>query len=114
DGIADFTTVRVQELAPERVQLSNMTGKGLPDKLKVCIGYRDGWQGEGTLLFSWPEAYEKAKRGEMIIRERLKLLHVEPIELHFDYVGVNALHGPAAPVPMALNEFGLRVAVRTR
>lgn len=114
DGIADFTTVRVKELKHERVQLSNMTGKGIPDKLKVCIGYRDGWQGEGTLLFSWPDAYEKAKRGEMIIRERLKLLRVQPVELHFDYVGVNALHGPASPVPMELNEVGLRVAARTR
>ncbi len=114
DGIADFTTVKVEEIGPERVKLSNMTGKGLPDKLKVCIGYRDGWQGEGTLLFSWPDAYEKAKRGERIIRERLQLLGVEPVELRFDYIGVNALHGPASPPPGELNEVGLRVAVRTR
>ena len=114
DGIADFTTLKVEEIAPERVKLSDMTGKGLPDKLKVCIGYRDGWEGEGSLLFSWPDAYEKARRGERIIRERLKLLGVEPLELHFDYIGVNALHGPAAPPPGDLNEVGLRVAARTR
>jgi len=114
DGIADFTTVKVEEIAPERVRISNMSGKGLPDKLKVCIGYRDGWEGEGSLLFSWPDAYEKAKRGERIIRERLKLLGVEPIELHFDYIGVNALHGPTAPEPGEMNEVGLRVAARTR
>ncbi len=113
DGIADFTTIKVEEIAPERVKLSNMSGKGLPDKLKVCIGYRDGWEGEGSLLFSWPDAYEKAKRGERIIRERLKLLGVEPIELHFDYIGVNALHGPTAPPPGEMNEVGLRVAART-
>jgi hypothetical protein len=113
DGIADFTSVKVEEIAPERVKISNMTGKGLPDKLKVCIGYRDGWEGEGSLLFSWPDAYEKATRGERIIRERLKLLGVDPIELHFDYIGVNALHGPAAPPPGDLNEVGLRVAART-
>jgi hypothetical protein len=114
DGIADFTTLKVEEIAPERVKISNMTGKGLPDQLKVCIGYRDGWEGEGSLLFSWPDAYEKARRGERIIRERLKLLGVEPVELHFDYIGVNALHGPAAPPPGDLNEVGLRVAARTR
>ena len=100
DGIADFTTVK-GHTAPWR-------------KLKVCIGFREGWEGEGTLLFSWPDAYEKAKRGERIIRERLKLLKVEPMELHFDYIGVNALHGPAAPPPGDLNEVGLRVAARTR
>jgi hypothetical protein len=114
DGIADFTTVQVKEVGPEKVQLSNMTGKGVPEQLKVCIGYRDGWQGEGTVLFSWPDAYEKAVRGEKIIRERLKMLGVEPLEMSFDYIGVNALHGPAAPPPADLNEVGLRVSARTR
>ena len=65
------------------------------------------------MLFSLPDAYEKAKRGEKIIRERLKLLGVKPIWLHFDYIGVNALHGPAAPEPAEMNEVGLRVAART-
>lgn len=114
DGVADFTTVRVEEVGPERVRLSNMTGKGLPDQLKVCIGYRDGWVGEGMLLFSWPDALEKARRGELIIRERLKMLKLEPLELDFGYVGVNALHGPAAPEPGQLNEVGLRVAGKCR
>lgn len=114
DGIADFTTVRVEGVGPERVRLSGMTGKGLPEQLKVCIGYRDGWVGEGMLLFSWPDALEKARRGEQIIRERLRLLGVEALELDFGYVGVNALHGPAAPEPGELNEVGLRVAGRCR
>jgi len=96
------------------VQLSAMTGKGLPDNLKVCIGYRDGWVGEGTLLFSWPDALEKARRGEQIIRKRLELLGVEPLELEFGYLGVNALHGPAAPEPGEMNEVGLRVAGKCR
>jgi Acyclic terpene utilisation family protein AtuA len=114
DGIADFTRLRVEEVGPERVQLSAMTGKGLPDNLKVCIGYRDGWVGEGTLLFSWPDALEKARRGEQIIRKRLELLGVEPLELEFGYLGVNALHGPAAPEPGEMNEVGLRVAGKCR
>jgi hypothetical protein len=114
DGIADFTKLRVQELGPERVKLSEMTGKGLPDTLKVCIGYRDGWVGEGTLLFSWPDALDKARRGEQIIRNRLELLGVEPLELEFGYLGVNALHGPVAPEPGEMNEVGLRVAGKCR
>ncbi len=112
DGVADFTTVRVEQVGRERVRLSNMTGKRRPDTLKVCIGYRDGWLGEGMLLFSWPDAYEKARRGEEIVRHRLRMLGVEPRELSFDYIGVNALHGPTAPAPREMNEVGLRVAAR--
>jgi hypothetical protein len=112
DAIADFTSVKVDEIAPERIRLSQMGGRGLPDHLKVCIGYRDGWVGEGTLLFSWPDALEKARRGEEIVRRRLDMLGVRPLELDFGYLGVNALHGPTAPVPAEMNEVGLRVAAK--
>ena len=112
DGVADFTSVKVEEVGVERVRISNMTGSNRPENLKVCIGYRDGWIGEGTLVFSWPDAYEKAQRGERIVRERLRSLGVEPLEIAFGYIGVNSLHGPAAPAPTDLDEVGLRVAAR--
>ncbi len=111
DGVADFTLPRITDAGPERVRVDNMGGAGRPDTLKVCIGYQDGWIGEGQALFSWPDAYDKARRGEEIIRERLKATDVHPSELLFEYVGVNTLNGPTAPPPSGdLNEVGLRVA----
>ena len=63
-----------------------------------------------------PDALEKAQRAEEIVRKRLKYrVGVEPEEMRFDYVGLNALHGPTAPaLDCELNEVGLRVAARLR
>jgi len=115
DGISDFTTIKLEDLGNDRVKLSNMGGKPRPEKLKVQIGYQDGWIGEGQIFFSWPNAYEKAKQAEEIIRERFKTVKLEAEEIQFDYVGVNMLHGTVAPEPSSdLNEVGLRVVARTK
>jgi hypothetical protein len=116
DGIADLGHVTVEEVAENRVKVTGFRGKPRPDTLKLCIGYNDGWVAEGLLLFSWPDALEKAQRAEDIVRKRLKYrVHVEPEEIRFDYVGVNALHGETASVlECELNEVGLRIAAKLR
>lgn len=97
DGIADFTSLKLAEIGPDRVRVTDMRGKPRPDTLKLTIGYQDGWIAEGLLLFSWPDALAKAQRSEEIVRKRLKHLGLEPEELRFDYLGVNTLHGQTAP-----------------
>jgi hypothetical protein len=116
DGIADLGEVTVDEIGKNRVKVQGFRGKPRPETLKLCIGYQDGWIAEGLLLFSWPDALEKAQRAEEIVRKRLKhRVKVEPEEIRFDYVGVNALHGHTAPMPdCELNEVGLRIAAKLR
>lgn len=115
DGIADFTSVRLTEEGPDRVRVSNMRGEKRPDTLKVCIGYQDGFIGEGTIYFPWPDALEKAEWSEKWIRERFKLLGIQFEDLRIDYVGVNMLHGETAPAEdKNYNEVGLRIAGKTK
>jgi len=116
DGIADLGNVTVEEVGTNRVKVRGFRGKPRPDTLKLCIGFSDGWIAEGFLLFSWPDALEKAQRAEEIVRKRLKhRVKVEPEEIRFDYVGVNALHGQTASQPdYELNEVGLRIAAKVR
>jgi len=115
DGIGDFTALHLTEEERNRVRVTNMKGKKRPDTLKVCIGYRDGFIGEGLAFFPWPDALEKAKWAEKWVRERFKSLNVEFKELRIDYVGVNMLHGEAAPIEdKDLNEVGIRIAARTK
>jgi hypothetical protein len=116
DGIADLSDITVEEIGANRVKVQGFRGKPRPETLKLCIGYSDGWIAEGLLLFSWPDAMEKARRAEDIVRKRLKYrVGVEPEEIRFDYVGVNALHGSTAPEPdYELNEVGLRIAAKVR
>lgn len=115
DGVADFTALTLEEVGPDRVRLSEMSGSGRPDLLKVVIGYEDGWIGEGMLFFPWPSAFARAQKARQTMLERFERLGLKSDEIQFDYMGINMLHGPAAPLNGDnLNEVGLRVAVRTR
>jgi hypothetical protein len=115
DGVADFTAPTFTQAGPDIVKASGMTGTPRPDTLKVCVGYWDGWIGEGIAMFSWPDAYAKAKKGAEIVRERLNMFDIKPEDITFEFLGVNTLHGPTAPEPTHdLNEVGLRVAARCR
>jgi len=116
DGVADFTSLRMRQDGADRVVVSGVRGAKQPDRLKVLIGYSDGWIGEGLLMFPWPRAFSRAQKAKQTLLERFERLGLKPQEIEWSYVGINALHGPAAPMPPdadELNEVGLRVAVRT-
>ena len=114
DGIADFTTIKIEEIGKDQVKLTNMTGKPRPELLKVQIGYKDGWIGEGQIMLPWPDAYAKAKQAEKTVRERFEIVGLKAQEIRFDYIGVNTLHGEVAPEPSSdLNEVGLRIVAKT-
>ena len=116
DGVADFTAVRIRDLGHDRVEVSGARGTPRPDQLKVLIGYADGWIGEGLLMFPWPRALARATKARTTLQERFLRLGLAATDVLFSFVGINALHGPAAPMPADdnANEIGLRVAVRTR
>ena len=114
DGVPDFTSIRLDEVGPDRVRLSGIRGRVQPDTLKLLIGYSDGWIGEGMMFFPWPDALGRAQKAKDTLLERFARLGLDAQAIHFDLVGVNMLHGPAAPMPdYELNEVGLRVAVKT-
>lgn len=117
DGIADFTTLKQQEIGKDRVLVTNMTGKPRPKDLKVQIGYRDTFVAEGLVILPWPKALTKAKKAQEILLHRWEMHNVHPLEYRFDYVGLNALHGPVAPMPDdedKVNEVGLRVVCKCK
>src|SRR5687767_15199549 len=69
DVIADFTTIFIDDAGPDRVRVSGIKGKPATDKLKVSIAYRAGFKAVGTLVYVWPEALDKAKAADRILRE---------------------------------------------
>lgn len=113
DVVADFTSIRLEEVGPDRVRVHGITGAPATDKLKVSIAYRSGWKAVGTLVYAWPDAYEKAQVADRVLRERLDRLGLRFDEVLTEYVGVNATHGPLAGPPAPdLAEVQLRVGVR--
>jgi hypothetical protein len=95
DVAADFSGVAVAEVGPDRVSLRGATGHGRPETLKVCVGYRDGFVGEGQISYAGPGAVARGRLALEIVAERLKLTGVRCRETRFDLIGVDALHGEA-------------------
>jgi hypothetical protein len=115
DGIADFTSIRLRQVGRDRVEVSGIRGRPRTDMLKVSIAYFYGYKAVGTLVYAWPEAYEKAKAADRILRARLRDLGLEFERILTEFVGVDATHGPLAGKPSPdLPEVQLRVGVRAR
>jgi hypothetical protein len=114
DGVADFTSIRLEAVGPDRVRVHGVRGGPRTDLLKVSISYRAGFKAVGTLVYAWPDAVAKAQKADAVLRERLGRLGLAFDEIRTEYVGWNATHGPlAGPPPDDLPEVELRVAVKS-
>ena len=115
DGVADFTTIRLRQAGKDRVQVSGIRGGPRTPMLKVSIAYFYGYKAVGTLVYSWPEAYDKARAADRIIRRRLEALGLEYEQILTEFVGVDATHGRlSGPPGPDLPEVQLRIGVRAR
>jgi Acyclic terpene utilisation family protein AtuA len=112
DVIADFTTIRVARDGDNRVLVSGIKGKPPTDKLKVSVAYRAGFKAVGTLVYSWPDALEKAQAADRILRERLDRLGLRFERILSEFVGANATHGHLAGDQHNAPEVQLRFGVR--
>ncbi len=93
DVVADFSQVKVEEIATDRVRISGGRGTGRTDTLKVSVGYVDSFIGEGQISYAGPGALARGRLALDIVRERLKLTGVAASELRFELIGVDSLHG---------------------
>lgn len=114
DCVADFTTIRLAEDGPDRVRMFGIEGRPETDMYKVSISYSAGYKAVGSLVYAWPDAYEKAQAADRILRERLDRLGLEFDEVLTEFVGANACHGRLAGEPSPdLAEVEFRVGVRS-
>ncbi|HEX6059314.1 MAG TPA: acyclic terpene utilization AtuA family protein [Gemmatimonadaceae bacterium] len=113
DVVADFTTIRLEQDGPDRVRVFGIRGRAPTDKLKVSIAYRAGFKAVGTLVYAWPDALEKARVADRVLRERLDRLGLRFDQVVTEFVGASATHGVLAGEPPAdLPEVQLRIGVR--
>jgi hypothetical protein len=114
DVVADFTSIQLEAAGPNRVRVHGITGKPATDKLKVSLAYRSGYKAVGSLVYSWPDALEKAEVANRILRERLDRLGLKFEQVLTEYVGANATHGPLAGPDAGRNapEVQFRIGVR--
>ncbi|MGA9117685.1 MAG: acyclic terpene utilization AtuA family protein [Bacteroidota bacterium] len=112
DCIADFTTIRLGEDGPDRVRVSGVGGRPAPASYKVSMSYRDGYLAVGSLTYAWPDALEKARRADAILRARLDALDLRFEEIRTEFLGYDSCHGPLSSSAPEPDEVVLRVGVR--
>ncbi len=113
DVVADFTTIHLKDDGENRVRVHGIKGNPNTDFYKVSIAYSGGWKAVGTLVYAYPNAFEKAKAADKILRARLDKLGLKFDTILTEFVGVNATHGhlagePAKDIPEVQLRFGVR------
>ena len=113
DVVADFTSARFEDLAGDRVRVTDVKGIPATPTYKALVTHHAGWAGEARVAFSWPDAPEKAKATAAILARRVEMAGLAVDEWRVELWGVDALGGPTVPATTAEPpECVLRVAWR--
>jgi hypothetical protein len=95
------------------VSVTGGGGKEKTRKLKVSVGYKDSWIGEGQISYGGAGAIERGELAIQILRERINNMGIPILESDFSLIGMNSLyrdqqhHGSP-------KEVRVRVAVRVQ
>ena len=115
DVVVDFTQARIEQLAPDRVRVTGLTGKPRTPTLKVSMGCTEGFIGEDMFFYAGPGALRRAQLAKRILEERLRIVKLDAEDVRIDFLGLNAVHGAATPADAPEPyEVAVRVAARTR
>jgi hypothetical protein len=112
DVVADFTSIQLEQGGKDRVRVKGIQGRPPTPYFKVSISYADGWISFGRLTYAWPDALEKAQKADEIIRQRIKDLKLKFDEIHTEFLGIDACHGPLSHPVSEPNEVVLQIGVR--
>ncbi|MGP5516050.1 acyclic terpene utilization AtuA family protein [Psychrobacter alimentarius] len=113
DVIADFSSVQVEEVANDVVKVFGGSGKPKTDLLKTSIGYKDGYIAEAEISYGGAGSVERAKLAKTIMQKRLAAQDIEPIEMRYDFIGLNSLYANETFDMQEAPETRLRIAART-
>lgn len=112
DVVADFTSIRLENAGENRVRVHGISGGPPTPFLKVSIAYRAGFKAVGSLVYSWPDAMEKAQLADRVLRERLDTLGLKFDQVLSEFVGATSTHGPLAGDGRDAPEVQYRIGVR--
>jgi len=112
DVVADFTSVELEQTAPDIVSVGQARANGVTDTYKVSVAYRDGYMAAGTLLIAGPNAESKARRSGAIILEKLRQAGVWFADSHIEALGAGDCNRGVVKSTGEPAEVVLRVAVR--
>ncbi|MFW6031079.1 MAG: acyclic terpene utilization AtuA family protein [Myxococcota bacterium] len=113
DVVADFTSVQVEEVGPDRVRVSGARGHAPTDSYKLTVGLRGGYRAIGQLTVGGPDAVDKAFLTADILFERLAdegITFADESRL-VEILGSNVLYDGMRGDPVDTPEVVLRIGV---
>ena len=113
DVVADFTGVKMEQIAKDQVRVSGGAGAAKTGLLKVSLGYVDSYIGEGQISYAGPGAVNRGRLALDIVKQRLELMGVKMQESRYDLMGVDSLHGEKLSAGHDPYEVRVRVTGRT-
>ncbi|WP_324824956.1 acyclic terpene utilization AtuA family protein [Sinanaerobacter sp. ZZT-01] len=117
DVIADFSHVTFTQVGKDRVKAMHATSHGKPETLKVSVGYKDCFIGEGEISYGGSNCMNRAKLAAEIVEKRLQLIGVEMEEYRTDFIGYNSLYKSEISdqfAPDHFSEIRVRCSGRTK
>ena len=114
DCIADFSTIQLKQDGENRVKVWGIKGKPDTPTYKISASYIDGYKLSSTLVYSWPDAFKKAKVAGDILLKRAEKLGIKFRDTNIEFVGLNACNENIDELDKdlsELNEVQLRVSV---
>jgi hypothetical protein len=116
DVIADFSSIQLEAVGPDRVRISGVKGRPPTDLLKVSVAYADGHKASGSLIVSGPDAREKAEVFARVFWERcaseLRRAGLPALDdTSTEFIGDDSTHRGLTPEHLA-SEVLLRLSAR--
>ena len=115
DVIADFSNVVFTEVGKDRIRIEGATGQRRPEMIKVTLGVKDGFVGEGQISYAGEGALARSQLALEVLRNRLEVQSsIEFLDIRYDLIGVNSIHGNALSNKSDAYEIRARVAARVK
>ncbi|MGB6102555.1 MAG: acyclic terpene utilization AtuA family protein [Pusillimonas sp.] len=113
DVVADFSRVTLTEVSKDCVKIEGATGTHRPSMIKATVGRRDGFIGDGQISYAGLGAKSRGQLALDILRERLEETNIEFLDIRYELLGLNAIHGATLSAGYEPYEVRVRLAVRT-
>ena len=117
DAVADFSKVHFLQDGANKVWAYGAASHGNPEKLKVSIGYKDCFTGEGEISYGGSNCMERARRAAEILKKRIEIAGIQLLEYREDFIGWNSLYknyiSEACGSEENLHEVRLRISGRS-
>jgi hypothetical protein len=115
DVIADFTTVQLNEVEANKIRVSGIRGYPTTNTYKISASFNDGYKITSSLVYSWPDAVNKAMSASKILLKRAENLGIEFEDFRTELVGLNACDENTRRLKEdfdELNEVEMRISAR--